>query len=86
LDFRRFLSDELLEAYREQRNVLRGFSPGVPITTNFVFGAWVPVDHWRWAREVDLVAIDHYPGRSRPSSRPASERTWPDRGEVAAGC
>jgi beta-galactosidase len=62
LDFRRFLSDELLEAYREQRTVLRAFSPDVPITTNFVFGSWVPVDHWRWAREVDLVAIDHYPG------------------------
>ncbi len=62
LDFRRFLSDELLEAYREQRTVLRGLTPDIPITTNFVFGSWVPVDHWRWAREVDLVAIDHYPG------------------------
>jgi beta-galactosidase len=62
LDFRRFFSDELLEAYREQRTVLREFSPDIPITTNFVFGSWVPVDHWRWAREVDLVAIDHYPG------------------------
>ncbi|MEU0096562.1 beta-galactosidase [Kribbella sp. NPDC006257] len=62
LDFRRFLSDELLDAYREQRTVLRGFNPDIPITTNFVFGPWVPVDHWRWAREVDLVAIDHYPG------------------------
>ena len=61
LDFRRFLSDELLDAYREQRDVLRELSPDVPITTNFVFGGWVPVDHWRWSREVDLVAIDHYP-------------------------
>ncbi len=61
LDFRRFLSDELLDAYREQRTVLRELSPGIPITTNFVFGGWVPVDHWRWSREVDLVAIDHYP-------------------------
>lgn len=64
LDFRRFLSDELLDAYREQRTVLRGFNPDIPITTNFVFGSWVPVDHWRWAREVDLVAIDHYPGNA----------------------
>ncbi|MEU4392534.1 beta-galactosidase [Kribbella sp. NPDC023855] len=61
LDFRRFLSDELLDAYKEQRTVLRELSPGVPITTNFVFGGWVPVDHWRWSGEVDLVAIDHYP-------------------------
>ncbi|TDU83383.1 beta-galactosidase [Kribbella voronezhensis] len=62
LDFRRFLSDELLTAYQEQKSVLRALTPDIPITTNFVFGAWVPVDHWRWSREVDLVAIDHYPG------------------------
>ena len=31
------------------------------MTTNFVLGGWVPVDHARWAREVDLVAIDDYP-------------------------
>ncbi|MET8153829.1 beta-galactosidase [Actinoplanes sp. NPDC049668] len=62
LDFRRFTSDELLAAYTEQRDVLRAATPGVPVTTNFVLGGWVPVDHARWAREVDLVAIDHYPG------------------------
>ncbi|WP_229073083.1 beta-galactosidase [Actinoplanes sp. DH11] len=61
LDFRRFLSDELLGAYREQRDRLRGFNPDVPITTNFVQGGWVSVDHARWASEVDVVAVDHYP-------------------------
>ncbi|GIJ44154.1 beta-galactosidase [Virgisporangium aliadipatigenens] len=59
LDFRRFWSDELLAAYVEQRDVLR--PTRVPVTTNFVFGGWVPVDHARWAKEVDVVAIDHYP-------------------------
>ncbi|WP_432947114.1 beta-galactosidase [Kribbella sp. CA-253562] len=62
LDFRRFWSDELLAAYSEQKAILRSFTPELPITTNFVFGAWVPVDHARWAPEVDVVAIDHYPG------------------------
>jgi beta-galactosidase len=61
LDFRRFMSDELLGCFTDQRDVLRPLSPDVPITTNFVLGDWVPVDHRRWAREVDLVAIDHYP-------------------------
>ncbi|MEV6285810.1 beta-galactosidase [Kribbella sp. NPDC051770] len=60
LDFRRFWSDELLAAYCEQRDLLRESST-LPVTTNFVFGAWVPVNHARWAREVDVVAIDHYP-------------------------
>jgi beta-galactosidase len=61
LDFRRFWSDELLAAFVEQRDVLRAARPGVPVTTNFALGDWVPVDHARWAVEVDVVAIDHYP-------------------------
>ncbi|SCG54542.1 beta-galactosidase [Micromonospora halophytica] len=61
LDFRRFWSDTLLAAYVEQRDLLRAANPRVPVTTNYVLGDWVPVDHARWAREVDLVAIDHYP-------------------------
>ncbi|MFJ8579792.1 beta-galactosidase [Micromonospora sp. NPDC093277] len=61
LDFRRFWSDTLLAAYAEQRDVLRAANPAVPVTTNYVLGNWVPVDHGRWASEVDLVAVDHYP-------------------------
>lgn len=68
LDFRRFTSDELLAAYAEQRDVLRAATPGVPVTTNFVLGGWVPVDHARWSREVDLVAIDHYPTDPGPGA------------------
>nr|WP_062334896.1 beta-galactosidase [Herbidospora sakaeratensis] len=59
LDFRRFLSDEMLAHFTEQRDLLR--PTGKPVTTNFAFGAWVPVDHWKWAREVDLLAVDDYP-------------------------
>ncbi|SCG35393.1 beta-galactosidase [Micromonospora coxensis] len=61
LDFRRFWSDTLLAAYVDQRDLLRAANPRVPVTTNYVLADWVPVDHARWAREVDLVAIDHYP-------------------------
>lgn len=61
LDFRRFLSAELFACFDEQRAVLRELTPDVPVTTNFVFGEWVPVDHRRWAETLDLVAIDHYP-------------------------
>ena len=60
LDYRRFLSDAMLAHYIAQRDVLRAVSQA-PVTTNFVHGAWVPVDHARWSREVDLVAIDDYP-------------------------
>ncbi|GIH89598.1 beta-galactosidase [Planobispora siamensis] len=66
LDFRRFLSDEMLGHFREQKAILRELTPDVPVTTNFVFGDWVPVDQWKWAQEVDLVAIDHYPSENPP--------------------
>lgn len=56
LDYRRFFSDALLEHYLAQRSVLPGL-----VTTNFVLGGWVPVAHARWARSVDLVAVDDYP-------------------------
>jgi beta-galactosidase len=61
LDFRRFWSDELLAAFRDQRDLLRAATPAVPVTTNFAFGDWVPIDHRRWAEELDLVAFDGYP-------------------------
>jgi beta-galactosidase len=73
LDFRRFLSDELLAAFREQRDVLRAANPDIPVTTNFVFASWVPVDHRRWASEVDLVALDAYPSGAGASAGTAAE-------------
>ncbi|WBB80669.1 beta-galactosidase [Micromonospora sp. WMMD882] len=68
LDFRRYWSDELLSAYAEQRDLLRAANPAVPVTTNYVLGDWVPVDHGRWATEVDLVAVDHYPSDAGPAA------------------
>ena len=61
LDFRRFLSDAMRGHYCAQRDILRAANPDVPVTTNFAFGAWVPVDPWRWAADLDLVAVDVYP-------------------------
>jgi beta-galactosidase len=74
LDYRRFVSDSMLRHYQEQRAVLSG---RVPVTTNFVLGGWVPVDHARFAHEVDLVAIDHYP--SSAASAPVERAFVADR-------
>jgi beta-galactosidase len=60
LDFRRFWSDEIVDAYREQRDVIRDHSDR-PVTTNLILPGYQNVDLWAVAREVDLVAIDHYP-------------------------
>ncbi|MCO8274134.1 beta-galactosidase [Actinoplanes sp. TRM 88003] len=59
LDYRRFVSDAMLDHYVRQREIVR--PSGKPVTTNFALGGWVPVDHARWSREVDVVAVDDYP-------------------------
>jgi len=66
LDFRRFWSDELLAAFTQQRDVLRQNSPGIPVTTNFMGPDHLVVDAWSWAREVDVVAVDHYLSSAGP--------------------
>ena len=61
LDYARFSSDELLDYYRAERDVLRRTTPQVPVTTNFmVMNHTTGMDYWSWAPEMDLVSQDHY--------------------------
>jgi len=60
LDFSRFCSDQALAAYREQRDAIREHSDR-PVTTNLMLPGYQNLDLWAFGREVDLVAIDHYP-------------------------
>ncbi|MGW2815574.1 beta-galactosidase [Streptomyces sp. NPDC001415] len=60
LDFSRFWSDETLAAYREQRDAIRAHSDR-PVTTNLMLPSYQNLDLWAFGREVDLVAVDHYP-------------------------
>ncbi|MFC5928384.1 beta-galactosidase [Cryobacterium melibiosiphilum] len=60
LDFHRFSSDELLDYYRGERDLIRRHST-VPVTTNFMVTAHIQnLDYWSWAPEMDIVANDHY--------------------------
>ncbi|NNC11579.1 beta-galactosidase [Planctomonas sp. JC2975] len=67
LDFRRFTSDSILELYMMERDILRAAGATQPITTNFM-GAFEPLDYWRWAQEVDVIADDSYPDPADPAS------------------
>jgi beta-galactosidase len=61
LDFARFCSDELLDYYRAERDLLRRITPDVPVTTNFMVMSHVNgMDYWSWAPELDVVSNDHY--------------------------
>jgi beta-galactosidase len=74
LDFARFSSDELLDHYRAERDVLRRISPGVPVTTNLMVQAHINgLDYWSWAPELDLVANDHYLDHRLRTSEPHVE-------------
>ena len=57
----RFSSDQLLDNFVVERDVLHEVSPGVPVTTNFmVMRQTSEMDYLRWGREVDVVSNDHY--------------------------
>ncbi|MEV0239854.1 beta-galactosidase [Streptomyces sp. NPDC050674] len=60
LDFHRFWSDQIIAAYREQRDAIRAHSDR-PVTTNLMLPAYQNVDLWAFARELDVVASDQYP-------------------------
>ncbi len=67
LDYRRFASDLLLDAFVAERDVLHRVSPGVPVTTNFmVMTRFNQLDYWAWAREMDVVSNDYYPDFADP--------------------
>ncbi len=60
LDHHRFTSDELLDCFRAERDVLRRVTPGKPVTTNFMASQYKNLDYFAWAAEQDLVSNDHY--------------------------
>jgi len=60
LDFHRFTSDALLECYISERDVIRRFTPDIPVTTNFMATNCLSADYWKWSQEVDIVSNDHY--------------------------
>jgi beta-galactosidase len=63
LDYHRFMSDSLLNLFRMERDILRDPERFIPITTNLM-GAFFPLDYHRWAKEMDMVSWDNYPGRN----------------------
>ncbi|MGQ4527302.1 beta-galactosidase [Dermabacteraceae bacterium P13136] len=60
LDWKRFSSDAQLRCFIHERDILREYSPNLPITTNFMAHNCDTSDLWRWGREVDVSTNDHY--------------------------
>ncbi|WP_402462227.1 beta-galactosidase [Isoptericola aurantiacus] len=61
LDFKRFSSDALRDHLRAERDLLRRYTPQIPVTTNFmVMGETKGMNFASWAPEIDFVSNDHY--------------------------
>ncbi|PZE20103.1 beta-galactosidase [Paenibacillus xerothermodurans] len=60
LDYMRFMSDSLLDAYLGEYRILKQITPDVPVMTNFM-GAFKPLDEFEWAKHMDVVTWDSYP-------------------------
>ena len=60
LDFRRFMSDEMLDAFREQQEEVLAAGSTVPVTTNFMLPTWNHLEQWSWSAALDVVSMDHY--------------------------
>lgn len=60
LDYKRFLSDSLLSAYRLEYEAVRAVIPDAQITTNLM-GFYPGLDYQKWAECMDFIAVDSYP-------------------------
>lgn len=60
LDFRRFASSEVASFNLLQCDILRRFSPGKPITHNFM-GLITDFDHYELGAQLDFASWDSYP-------------------------
>ena len=71
LDYARFSSDELLDCFRAEKEVLRRRTPDVPVTTNFVPFFEPPgksLDLFAWGPQLDVVSYDSYPNPHDPEA------------------
>lgn len=67
LDYRRFNSESILNAYRLEYDAVHAVTPDIPITTNLM-GTYQPLDYQMWAKYMDFVSWDNYPANDTPIS------------------
>jgi len=67
LDYARFNSDSMLECYKIEYEIIKKAMPDSVVTTN-IMGAYKPLDYQKWAKYMDVIAWDNYPGIDTPIS------------------
>ncbi|MCV9887339.1 beta-galactosidase [Metabacillus halosaccharovorans] len=67
LDYARFNSDSMLECHKIEYDMIKSVMPDSIVTTN-IMGAYKPLDYQKWAKYMDVIAWDNYPGIDTPVS------------------
>ena len=67
MDYRRFQEQAQLACFTNERDAIRRHDGSTPITTNLM-GTFKDLDYFEWARQMDLVSWDNYPGMDTPPS------------------
>lgn len=67
MDYRRFQNQAQLACYTNERDAIRAYDAATPITTNLM-GTFKDLDYFEWAKEMDMVSWDNYPGMDTPPS------------------
>lgn len=60
LDWKRFMTAQCAEFLRLEAEPIRRLSPGVPVTTNFMY-LYPGYNYWELAKDLDVVSWDSYP-------------------------
>lgn len=71
LDYKRFLSDSMLDCFILEKDALKKVTPHIPVTTNFM-GWYKGLDYNKWAKNMDFVSWDNYPESNADPSFAAS--------------
>ncbi|GGG00107.1 beta-galactosidase [Paenibacillus abyssi] len=67
LDYDRFISDSLLDCYLLERDAIKEVIPDAVVTTNFQSnGTYRLLDYFKWAKYLDVIALDMYPTNDMP--------------------
>lgn len=67
IDYRRFMSESLLDCYRLEYDELKKHTPEIPVTTNLM-GFYPELNYFEWAKYMDVVSWDNYPSLDTPPS------------------
>jgi len=65
LDWKRFTTENTISFMKEEIDVVKHYSPDIPVTTNFMH-LYSALDYNKMAKELDVVSWDSYPRYNNP--------------------